>query len=674
MVHKNGLSGQEQEHLADSAELFEQLETDSVDPRAEYPNQIGRRVAENAIIGATAVAALYLGQTLLIPLALAIFLTFLLSPAVAKLDKLPLPRALAVALVSLSAFSVLILLGILVGRQVSSFAEDLPHYKTTLTAKIRAVKDITSHSSKIEQATEALNSLRKEIDAPSAPSTEKITSGPERPPAAETAQKPLAVTVEVASTPLDQLKQTVGVVAPPLITAGIVILFVIILLLYREDVRDRGIRFLGVQDLERTTRAMDDAGHRLNRYFLATTTINTAFGTVIGLGLWWIGIPNPMLWGAVAMLLRYVPFVGVPMAAVLPLVLSVVVDPGWMMLAATLGLFVLSELFVSQVVETFVHGEATGLSPLAVILATSFWTLLWGPIGLVLAVPMTVMLAVLGRHIERFALFEVLLGAAPALSPADRFYQRILAGDPEEAADQAQGQLKELSVATYYDGVVMDALRKAMRDAQVGRLDGYRIAQIKASLDVFIDAMSDADGKVAEQQQTNSNPPISGNGTPLAVDSVAGSSGPAILCVAARNKLDETAAALLAQLLQSRGLMARVVTPSDLARGRTGGIAASKTKIVCLSAFDVGERSAQVKFLLRRLRRQMPAAEFLGGFWNLDQANPAHKTMISSIGADVVVSTLSSAVDRCILQSQGALAKVDAVADREPGVSAVSQS
>ena len=610
----------------------------------------GGHTAETAIVGAITIAALYLGQSLLIPLALAIFLTFLLSPVVTGLIRLHLPKGFAVAIVALTAFLSLLLFGFFIGRQVSAFAEDLPRYKTTLTEKIKTIKTIASAGTKLERANETLKSLRKEMETEPPRTQGPSQFDPQKSSANESPPKPLTVTLETPTTPLEQLTQTIGAVAPPLVTTGIVALFVIILLLYREDLRDRAIRLFGVHDLERTTRALDDAGNRLNRYFLATTAINVAFGSVIGAGLWWIGIPNPILWGVLAMLMRYVPFIGVPLAAVLPVVLSIVVDPGWTMLAATLGLFVLSELFVSQVVETFVHSEATGLSPLAVILATTFWTLLWGPVGLVLAVPLTVMLAVLGRHVERFALLEVLLGAAPALSPADRFYQRILAGDPEEAADQAQGQLEDMTLAAYYDSVVMEALKKAMRDAEAGRLDPSRFGQIYTSVAVFLDAMSDGledEPDVASQDSSPKPVPDRTRG-----DGVRQSAGPVILCVAAKNKLDEAAAAMLAQLLEARGLHARVATPAQLGRG--ADLSLSSVRIVCMSAFDAGERSAHVKFLTRRLRRLLPAAQFLGGFWRLEADNPAHQILIGSIGADEIVSTLNSAVDCCILHGHGA--------------------
>ena len=627
----------------------------SAQTQTRLAGQIDGRASDVAIIGTITIAALYLGQSLLIPLALAIFLTFLLSPLVTRLIRLHLPRGLAVSTVALTAFLGLLLLGFLVGRQLTAFAEDLPHYKTTLTEKIKTLKTIASSGAKLEQATETLKSLRKEIETESTPPQATPQFETARRTAPELARVPLPVTVESSSTPLEQLKLTLHAVAPPLVTAGIVGLFVIILLLYREDLRDRAIRLFGVHDLDRTTRALDDAGRRLNRYFLATTAINVAFGCVIGTGLWLIGTPNPILWGVLAMLMRYVPFIGVPIAAVLPVVLSIVIDPGWTMLAATLGLFVLSEVFVSQVVETFVHGEATGLSPLAIILATTFWTLLWGPIGLVLAVPLTVMLAVLGRHVERFALLEVLLGAAPALAPADRFYQRILAGDPEEAADQAEGQLKDITLTSYYDTVVMVALKKAMRDAESGRLDANRLRHINASLGVFFDAVGEALADGASTPSARS--PAYSKGQP--------SSGaehepayPIILCVAAKNKLDESAAAMLVQLLEARGLTAVVATPAQL--GSAGAPNLSAVRIVCVSAFDAGERSAHVKFLMRRLRRQLPAAEFLGGFWRLEAENPAHKILIGSIGADAVVATLAAAVDRCILHGHGAALKSQA--------------
>ena len=220
-------------------------------------------------------------------------------------------------------------------------------------------------------------------------------------------------------TPLQLLQAIVGPLLAPLATTGIVIIFLLFILLQREDLRDRFIRLAGARDLQRTTRALDDGAYRLSRYFLTQSAINATFGVLIGTGLFFIGVPHPVLWGILGMLLRMVPYIGAPIAAIFPAALAIAVDPGWSMLFRTLGLFAVIEPIMGQVVEPLLYGHSTGLSAVAVVVAAVFWTWLWGPIGLLLSTPLTVCLVVLGRHFEHLEFLDVLLGAEPALSPQE---------------------------------------------------------------------------------------------------------------------------------------------------------------------------------------------------------------------------------------------------------------
>ncbi|MEQ1696340.1 MAG: AI-2E family transporter [Hyphomicrobiaceae bacterium] len=602
---------------------------------------------ETIVISTIFISALYFGKALLVPLALAIFLTFLLSPFVAKLVRWHIPKMIAVTIAALSAFAILAAVGLMLGQQARTFAEDLPRYQYILLEKITVLKQAVAPSWQLGRASETVQALRDEIAGKKTPPTaNQPQSGtskatpvtPEPPP-------PARVVIEEQKSALSQLAHTLEAILEPATTAGIAIIFVIILLLERQDVRDRAIRLMGVNDLERTTRAMDDAGNRLKRYFLAATAINTVFGIVVGLGLWWIGIPNPLLWGVIAMLMRFIPFVGVFLSAGLPILLAVTVDPGWSMLMWTLALFVISEILVSQVVETIVHGQSTGLSPLAIIIATAFWTLLWGPIGLLLAVPMTVMLVVLGRHVERFSFLDILFGSQPALSPADSFYQRILAGDPEEAADLAQTKLKDMTPDAFYDGVVMEALGRAAADLKAGNLDAPRLAEIGESLDEFI---ADIGELVLDDSKS------AGDDTVLAAPTVAAKRKAPVICLSARTTIDHAAASILAQLLELRKIRAIVATPADIMRGEIDGIDLTQSGLICVSSFLVRDRSAQLKFMLRKVRRRIPAAEILGGFWQAVPSETAAAGLVdSNLGVDDSVATFSAAVDRCILKDHG---------------------
>ena len=448
----------------------------------------------------------------------------------------------------------------------------------------------------------------------------------------------------------------------PLATAALVILFVLFLLLQREDVRDRAIRLLGSHDLEKSTTAMDDAGERLGSYFLTLTAINTGYGIFIATGLWLIGVPSPVLWGVLATLMRFVPFIGSFIAAAFPLILAAAVDPGWTMFLWTLALYVVSEPIMGNIIEPVVQGQRTGLSPLAIILSAAFWTLLWGPIGLLLAIPLTVVLVVLGRHVERLEFLNVLLGDTPPLSPAQRFYQRMLAGDPAEAVEQAERFIKERSLVDYYDDVVIEGLRLAQTDADRGTLEPSRLADIRDTGEIVIETLADWDlapdtapartaGKEADEQSGDAAVEADADDDKLSelrladspVDPAWRMEG-AILCIAGRTPLDETAGMAFAQLVEKCGLSVKVLDVESLRHGALSDEDAKGIRLFCISALDVRERSAHARFLVRRLRRSAPAALLLGCFWKLDPEHERDKSILDSIPVDATAHTLRQAV------------------------------
>src|SRR4029078_7631743 len=254
----------------------------------------------------------------------------------------------------------------------------------------------------------------------------------------------------------------------------VVVIFVIFILLQRQDLRNRLIRLAGAQDLQRTTAALDDAGQRLSRLFLIQLALNAAFGLVIGIGLWFIGVPSAPLWGMLAMILRFVPYIGAVIAAIFPLILAAAVDPGWTMVFWTVALFLAVEPIAGHAIEPLLYGHSVGMSPVAVVTSATFWTWLWGPIGLVLATPLTMSLVVLGCHVDRLKFLDVMFGDQPALKPEELVYQRLLAGDPMEAAEQAQEFLKEKPLLSYYQDVLIEGLKLAQVDAERGLRDEER--------------------------------------------------------------------------------------------------------------------------------------------------------------------------------------------------------
>ena len=455
--------------------------------------------AEMAIVGFIIIVGLYFGQVVLVPLALAVILSFVLAPAVRVLKRWGLPNTPSVVLVVTVAFALIFGVGALITQQVGSLAQELPRYQITLKEKVGALRDATAGGGGvIKQASDALKDLQQQLEAPA-----KSTA----PPVAVTVSplplsngnrgnvRPIPVEVHSpAPTSLDQLQSIIGAVLHPLATTGAVLLFVLFLLLQREDVRDRAIRLLGSHDLEKSTTAMDDAGDRLSRYFLAMTGINAAFGIVIGCGLWTDRRSRAPCCGACSPCsCASCPFIGSFIAAAFPLLLAAAVDPGWSMFLWTLALYLIAEPIMGSLIEPIVQGQRTGLSPLAIILSAAFWTLLWGPIGLLLAIPLTVVLVVLGRHVERLEFLNVLLGDTPPLSPPERFYQRMLAGDPAEAVEQAEKFIKERPLVDYYDEVVIEGLKLAQTDADRGMLEPSRLDDIRDTGEIVIDALADLD-------------------------------------------------------------------------------------------------------------------------------------------------------------------------------------
>jgi predicted PurR-regulated permease PerM len=642
--------------------------SDIAGPRLVAPGS----TAEMAILAFLIVVTLYFGQEVLVPLALAVILSFVLAPAVRLLRHAGLPKTPSVVVVAVFAFAIIFGVGALITQQVGSLIQEIPRYQLTLTDKVKILKNVAVGSGgAIERASETLKDIQKELGkpdgksaAPPVPVTVTPLGGgghgkPDSPPLPVEVRAPEA-------TALDQLQSIIGIVVAPLATTGIVMLFVVFLLLRREDVRDRAIRLLGSHDLEKSTVAMDDAGDRLSSYFLALTAINAAYGCVIGTALYFIGVPSPILWGVLAMLMRFVPFIGSVIAAICPLLLAAAVDSGWTMFLSTLALFVISEPIMGNVVEPVVQGNRTGLSPLAIIISAAFWTLLWGPVGLLLAIPLTVVLVVLGRHVERLAFLNVILGDTPPLTPPERFYQRMLAGDPAEATEQAEKIIKERPLVDYYDEVMIAGLRLAQIDIDRGTLQPERLTEIHDTSEIVIDALDDAElvpkkrpkrpqaedeeDKVEADEEGAAQEAEENALLPLEPEVISEDwrQDNAILCVASRTPLDETAALALAQLLKKSGLGAKVITVPENKRGALTAEQLEGVRLICLASLDVRERGAHARFLARRLRRAAPETSLVGGFFTLDPKAERDRDLVETILVDDVAYSLRHALSFCL--------------------------
>ena len=414
----------------------------------------------------------------------------------------------------------------------------------------------------------------------------------------------------------------------------------IFILLQREDLRDRMIRLFGSSDLHRTTIAMNDAARRLSRYLLTQLAVNAAFGVIIGTGLAFIGIPSPVMWGVLGALLRFVPYIGAPLSAVMPLALAAAVDPGWSMLLWTAALYLVVEPILGQLVEPLVYGRSTGLSPFAVVLAATFWTWLWGPIGLILSTPLTLCLVVLGRHVARLEFFDVLLGDRPALTPVESFYQRMLAGDPDEVHDHAEILLKQMPLASYYDDVALEGLRLAVLDTERGVLTAGHLERIKLCIQSLIedlDVHEDRQPPVGAAKEAIAT--LSGAEPDVASQSVdvqvpgrldlapAWRGATPVLCIAGRGLLDEAVSTMLAQLLENQGLASRVVPHAATTRAAIGTLDVNGVAMVCISCLDLFGTPSHLRYLLRRLRQHLPPdVPILVGLW------PAGKRSCTTTG------------------------------------------
>jgi predicted PurR-regulated permease PerM len=608
-----------------------------------------------AVLAALIVATLYFGRDVFVPVALSILLSFVLAPLVHALQDFRVPRAISVIGVVLLAFSIIFVIGGVIATQMTQLAGELPRYESNMRAKIQSLRGTAAANNTLERAADVLQDLGKELNKP-----KELSSARSATPAANSlpGQDARPIPVEVRQPPPTALESIAALISPllhPLMTSGIVIIFVIFTLLQREDLRNRLIKLAGSHDLQKTTVALNDAAERLSRLFLSQLALNSAFGLVIGTGLWFIGVPSAVLWGILAGILRFVPYIGVFIAAVFPLLLAVAVDPGWSMLLWSAALFVIVEPLVGQVIEPLLYGRSTGLSPLAVVVSATFWTALWGPIGLVLATPLTICLVVLGRHVENLKFLEVMFGDRPALSPSELFYQRMLADDPAEALDNAEQFLKERPLAAYYDEVALKGLKLAQADLDRNALDTLHLQRIRDSVIELVRELDDHEDQPQKRvtQDVEAAAAVDSIEDPrvydfpiLAKDKLTTHwRGEApVLCIAGRTGLDEAVAVMLAQILSKQGIGTRlegvdVLSSANILRLETKGIV-----MVCVSFLNTSS-IAQMRFTIRRLRRKLPGVVIVLGSWNAE----ADSTVLAdAVKADGVALTLHDAVKLCL--------------------------
>ncbi|MDP1027075.1 AI-2E family transporter [Sphingomonas sp. KR1UV-12] len=592
-------------------------------------------------VAVVVIAGLFLAKDVLVPVTLAILLSFVLSPIVLLLRRLHMPKGLAIFVAVLGTLGVLGGIGTLVGTQAASLADRAPTYVATIQAKVDGASGYL---------TQRLPFLRPAATQSLASADANVQRG--------TRSHPLNVRVVEKETPvLEEVGGYLSPVVAPFETFVIVLVVAVFILMQKEDLRDRLIRLFGSSDLHRTTAAMDEAGARLSRYFLSQLAVNASFGLTVGIGLWLIGLPVPALWGILAGVLRFVPYIGALLGAALPLAVGAGADPGWSTMLMVAALFLALEPLIGYVVEPLLYGHSTGLSPLSVVLAAVFWTWIWGPVGLVLSMPLTLLLVVLGRHIPSLEFLDVLLGDRPALTPVERFYQRMLAEDPDEALEQAESQLATRSLTAYYDEVALAALKMAAADVERGAITRERAAKVVDSMLVLVDELRQQDDTATPSKAGGSllTPlPDSGAGFQETAPSMLPSAPAAwhadgrVLCIAGRGVLDDAVTAMLEQLLAKRGFGVNRVSHEAGSRANVDRLDASQARLVCISYLEIGGSPSHLRYLVRRIRSRAGNVPVLVGLWPEGEAALTDREIQRILGADLYVGSLGAAVEACL--------------------------
>lgn len=506
----------------------------------------------HVVLATVIVGTLYLAREILMPLTAAVLLAFVLTPLVQLFRRAHLPRAVAVIAAVAVALGLVSVAGVFLVSQVGALADDLPQYQGTIQAKVGDVAHLSDSLTSELKARVGL--ATPPVAAPARTAAQTRRGGAVGAPATPIPGPPAA---KPALTAWELFQRVVAPTLKPFATAGLIFVVAIFTLLQQGDLRDRLIRLVGSSDLHRTTLALDDAGARLSRYFASQFVVNASFGVVVALGLHLIGLPHSLLFGALAAVLRYIPYVGTLTSAVISAAMAAAVDPGWALLVWTLVLFVAADLVTGQLVEPLLYGHSTGLTPVSIVVAAVFWTWLWGPIGLVLSTPLSLCLLVLGRHVPRLSFFEVILGDSAPLSPVEICYQRLLGGNGDDALQQANDLLKTMSLTDYYDTVALNALLTAARDAQRGSVTRRQLATVRATAEGLIAALSSrADTIQPAEKATRAE-------TKAAAKAVQAPRGLSVRCLAGPGPLDTLSAMIVCQVLSKQGFDASLETPES---------------------------------------------------------------------------------------------------------------
>lgn len=581
------------------------------------------------------IAALHAAREVCIPVALAFLLTLVLTPVASRLERWRFPPMLASASVVLLLCAAIVLVGWLVAGQVIQLADMLPQYQESVHKKLESLH--ARPGGTLDRLNGAIQDYAKELDSlsPAAPA-----SGPAA--ATETSTAPKPIEVKLAQPPIDSMQIFRNAVLGglrPLVTLGIVLVLVLFILVQRDDLRDRLIRLLGRSNMHTTTQTMEDAVERVSRYLLLQLLVNCVYGVLVAAALYFIGVPYGLLFGLIAAVLRFLPYFGVPVAALLPIGMAFVAAPGFREILEIVGLFVVLEVVTAYLIEPWLYGAKTGISPLAILVSALFWAWIWGPAGLLLSTPLTVCLAVLGRHVERLEFLSTILGDEPALSPPVRFYQRLLAGDAGQAGKIAREMSADMPLARVFDRLFVPVLIAARRHRRRGDLDDAHQRTFRDGICLLMDEL------LKEARAGNGAPPPSEPAPPGNNGHAAAQEPVRVLCFATHDFADECAARMLAGLLENRQIPAQALPLKMPPRKRIELIEQTHPEVVCVSA--VSPRFAILaRQVARRLRRARHRAHLVVGLWQPENGRMAPKKPWPPQIADEMHSSMSEALDR----------------------------
>lgn len=585
------------------------------------------------------IAMLYIARDILIPLTLAALLTFLLAPLVTRLERW-VGRIVAVLMVVAMIFAATVAGGWVLTRQLVDLGAKLPDYKVNIVTKLRAIR--TPDNGALSTFSDAVQDLRRELPGndevaqtsavppqtglPATAVSPSSTPAPTLPPHTHVEEPPRA-------RPLDLAQAAVAQILGPLGTAGLVLLLVICMLLQREDLRSRFVRLVGQGHISATSRAMEDAGQRVSRYLLLQLVVNVTYGLAVAIGLYFIGVPNAFLWGGIATVLRFIPYIGPWIAASFPVVLSLAVSPNWSMPLLTIGLFVVLELLSNNLMEPWLYGSRTGVSPIALIVAAVCWMWLWGPMGLVLATPMTVCLVVIGRYVPRLAFLSVLLSDEEALTPAEDCYHRLLTPSETDEIDFIEAYLKTNSLTALYEAIFIPVITAAELDAREDALEQEQLLQLHQSLRDIIEDLSTRPPVAAAKKDDDKT--VAPPSAPMPLWRV--------ICLPARAERDQLAAAMLAHLLTLQGCEAASAPGTLVANELVGLVEKADVDVACISVV-APSTVIHARYLCLKLRSQFPRLKIVIGLWGATAGVTETVRRLRESGADEVVVSVADAI------------------------------